>query len=386
VVKTLVTSRLQPSMEEEFRQRIEIASKLTDPTYIQVHDAFLDREPYCVVTEYVEGTCLDRYLESAKTISANRTRSILLGLARALANAHEYQFLHEGLMPSNVHIDRMGRPRISAFRFLNIGPQTGFWGTFLVNHETCTYMSPEQFEGQVRSRQSDQYGLGLLGYELLSGQRIERIMRPADFVHRPAFFASLELDGQWTRKSRALGGIVARMLRVDPEQRWRSMDEVASLLESLAPTDADEDLLRSRVMVSYSKLQAVDRARALCKAFYEQLFRAMPDVQPLFARIDMVRQYDALNGAIKVLLDYSPDSSSAADQIRAVAERHRRLALQDRHLDAFKAALLGALRDSGESDPDTLDAWSKVLAPGLSYMRSALQAGQMAAGPLVRSA
>src|SRR5581483_5125109 len=165
VVKTLVTSRLQPSMQDEFRQRIEIASKLTDPTYIQVHDAFLDREPYCVVTEYVEGACLDHYVETTRPIPANRVRAMLLNLARALSNAHEYDFLHEGLMPSNVHIDRQGRPRISAFRFLNIGPQAGFWGTFLVNHETCTYMSPEQFEGQVRSKASDQYGLGLLGYE-----------------------------------------------------------------------------------------------------------------------------------------------------------------------------------------------------------------------------
>jgi len=374
VVKTLVTSRLQPSMKDEFRKRIDKASKLTDPTYIQLHDAFIEREPYCVVTEFVEGSCLDHLLSTAKTpLPFGRVREILLGLARALANAHEHDFLHEGLLPSNVHIDPAYRARISAFRFLNIGPSPEFRGTYLVNHETCTYMTPEQFAGQVRTKASDQYALGLLGYELLSGRRIERVLRPMDFVQRPEFFRSLEIEGAWTQRFKALGGIVSRMLRVDPDQRWRSMTEVVALLENLAPIDSDEDSPRSRVLASYSRLQSSDRARTLYKAFYQQLFRAVPDIEPLFARIDMARQYDALNKAIKLLLDYDPQSRAAADDIRAVAERHAKLALQGNHIGAFQNALLAALRDTGESDPATLDAWAKVLAPGLSFMRSALQ-------------
>jgi serine/threonine protein kinase len=386
VVKTLVSSRLQPSTKDEFRQRIEIASKLTDPTYIQLHDAYLDREPYCVVTEFVDGGSLDHYLANAKALPFSRARDILLGLARALANAHAHDVLHEGLLPSNVHIDRANKARISAFRFLNIGPASGYWGTFLINHETCTYMSPEQFEGQVRSKASDQYALGLLGYELLSGLRLERVMRPRDFVGRPAFYASLEHEAAWTLRFKALGGIVSRMLRMDPEQRWRSMDEVVSMLENVTSTDSDDESPRSRVLASYSRLQSSDRARSFCKTFYTHLFCAVPDAEAMFARarIDMVRQYDAVNKAIKLLLDYDPASPASVNDIRAVAERHARLTLQPGHLDAFQAALIAALRESGETEPTTLDSWTRVVSPGMSFMRSALQS--MAAGvPLAPS-
>jgi serine/threonine protein kinase len=139
--------------------------------------------------------------------------------------------------------------RISAFRFLNIGPSTGLWGTFLVNHETCTYLSPEQFEGRNRSKASDQYALGLLGYE----------------------------------------------------------------------------------------------------------------------------QYNAINHALKLLLDYDTGSQHAAEEIGSVALKHQEYGLGERELRAFEDALLQALRSCGECKPETLEAWRMILAPGFQHMRGALR-------------
>jgi hemoglobin-like flavoprotein len=150
------------------------------------------------------------------------------------------------------------------------------------------------------------------------------------------------------------------------------MAEVADVLEGVEVEDSAEEATRRRVLVSYSKFQSSDRAQDLCKTFYRGLFEAMPEVQPLFSRTNMERQYDALNQAIKLLLDYDADGESAAAAVRAVALRHAQFGLGSKHLEAFEAALLGALRASGESDEETQEAWHKVLTPGLAHMSAAL--------------
>jgi serine/threonine protein kinase len=379
VVKTLVASELQRG-ELGLRERVEIAKRLRHPAYTAIYDEFIDRDPYCVVTEYVDGTCLNRYLEADRRIPPRRVRAILLDLAEALAEAHEHDYLHEGLVPSNVRLEYASqRPRISGFRFLNIGPSTGMWGTFLINHESCTYLSPEQFDGSPRSKATDQYALGLIGYELLSGRPIDRVTRPADFVHRPEFFLRLERTGDWVARAPALAGIILRMLRVDPAQRWTSMVEVAEVLDAVVVEDSAEAAARHRVLASYITFQASDLANMLYEKFYRLLFEHAPDVKQLFANKDMSHQYNALNLALKALLDYGSDSQSA-EAIRAVVVKHRQLGLTERHLDAFERALLAALQDTGACESETLDAWRQVLAPGLQQMRTGLR-NQHAARP-----
>jgi len=371
-VKTLVTAGLHSDTRRDFMDRLDVAYKLTGPAYIRVYDALFDREPLCVVTEFVEGTCLSRYLESKPLPSAALVGRILRELSRALAEAHALDYLHEGLLPSNVHVDAAGNPRLSAFRFLSIGGSAaGTWGTFLVTHETCTYLSPEQFEGQPRTKGTDQYALGLLGYELLSGQRLERVTRPADFVARPALFDRLARDGEWMRRAPALGGVIARMLRVDPRDRWSSMNEVADLFEDCAAVD--EDGVRSRVLASYSRFQPIDRARRLAESFYSRFFGVLPELRALFPAT-MERQYDMLNGALKLLVDFDATVPASVTALGAVAAKHRGFALREPQIQAFEEALLGALAEVGDGESGTADAWRKALAPGLKYLREAILA------------
>jgi serine/threonine protein kinase len=376
VIKALAASLWEPSGEDDICRRAALARQLTHPAYIDLYDEFLDRDPCCVVTEYVDGISLDRYRESCGgRIAPRRVQRMLLTLAQALAEAHDLNLLHEGLLPSNVHIDRItGRTRISAFRFLDIGPSTGMWGTFLINHETCTYLSPEQFEGRNRSKASDQYALGLLGYELLSGQPIDRVTRPADFVHRQEFFARLEQSGPWTDRAPALAGVVLRMLRVDPDERWRSMAEAAKMLEDVNVEDSPHETARRRVQDSYSTFQAADRSDRLYKSFYTRLFASVPEARRMFARTDWSRQYNAVNRALKLLLDYDAGSQRAAEEIGGVALKHQQFGLGERELRAFQDALLHALRSCGECKPETVEAWRMILAPGFQHMRGALRA------------
>jgi serine/threonine protein kinase len=377
VVKALVESRLRPDRNDDLRERVKIAKNLVHRAYIRIHEDFIKATPYCIVTEYVDGFDLCQLPRGPdEKVAVRDVHRILLDLARALAEAHAHGHLHEGLLPSNVHIERhTHRPRISAFRFLTIGPPpTGLWGTFLVNHETCTYLSPEQFDGLPRTVATDQYALGLIGYELLSGEPLRRVSCPADFVDRRRVYSELEQPGAWTARAPDLGAVISRMLRIDPAERWKSMAQVAAELEDVEVQSA-QDAARHLARKSYRAFQARDRAHALYGCFYQKLFDEVPEAEPLFQSKDesrMARQYRALNEALRVLLDYDPASQSAADEIAAMAGRHRQYGLNDGHIDAFEAALWFALQEGGVTEAETL-AWRTALAPGLLHMRRALR-------------
>jgi serine/threonine protein kinase len=380
VVKALVESRLRPDRNDDLRERVKIAKNLVHRAYIRIHEDFIKATPYCIVTEYVDGFDLCQLPRGPdEKVAVRDVHRILLDLARALAEAHAHGHLHEGLLPSNVHIERhTHRPRISAFRFLTIGPPpTGLWGTFLVNHETCTYLSPEQFDGLPRTVATDQYALGLIGYELLSGEPLRRVSCPADFVDRRRVYSELEQPGAWTARAPDLGAVISRMLRIDPAERWKSMAQVAAELEDVEVQSA-QDAARHLARKSYRAFQARDRAHALYGCFYQKLFDEVPEAEPLFQSKDesrMARQYRALNEALRVLLDYDPASQSAADEIAAMAGRHRQYGLNDGHIDAFEAALWFALQEGGVTEAETL-AWRTALAPGLLHMRRALCSDQ----------
>jgi serine/threonine protein kinase len=377
-IKTLAAPRWEPSGHDDLRRRAKLAQQLKHPAYIDLYEDFLDGDPCCVVTEYVDGINLERYLESCREpIAPRRVQRILLTLAHALTEAHDRKYLHEGLVPSNVHIERItGRTRISAFRFLNVGPSTGLWGTFLINHENCTYLSPEQFNGCNRSAASDQYALGLLGYELLSGQPIERVTKPADFVPRPKFFDQLQQWGAWADRAPELAGVVLRMLRIDPDRRWRSMAVAARMLEDVTVEDPPSEQTRRRVQGSYSRFQATDRAERLYRTFYANLFESLPEARQMFAHTDWSRQYDAINEALKLLLDCYTDlpdaADAAAERIGSVARNHQQYGLGEREIRAFEDALLQALATCGECESGVLEDWRTILTPGFDHMRKAL--------------
>jgi serine/threonine protein kinase len=375
VVKALVGSRLRPDDNDDLRERARIAKRLTERAYIRLHEDFIKTDPYCIVTEYVDGYSLDQLpRDGSGVVAPGRVREILLDLACALAEAHEHNVLHEGLIPSNVHIDRKTlRPRISAFRFLTVGPSTGLWGTFLVNRESCTYLSPEQFQGCPRTQATDQYALGLIGYELLSGKPLPPVRWPADFVDRPTLFAELEQNGAWIQRAPDLAGVIVRMLQVDPRLRWASMAQAAKELADVV-VESPLDAARHQVRMSYRGFQARDQVAQLYQRFYRALFDEVPEVKQWFRGHDdsgMTRQYNALNQALKVLLDFDPTLQSGADEIAAIAAYHQRYGLEHRHLDAFERALFSALRGTGASVA-TLEAWRTVLAPGFLHVRRAL--------------
>jgi serine/threonine protein kinase len=380
-VKTLVSSALQPNGREAFQKQVEFGYSLSSPAFLRIFDHFLDEGPQSVVSEYMEGCGLARYLELARELPPRRTKAILLDLAIALSEAHARGYQHIGLMPSNVFIDHQHRLKISAFCFVRSASTAGRWGTFVINHETCTYLSPEQFSGQPRSQLSDQYSLGLLGRQLLTGKDIDPIHCPADFVNRPQVYDALANEDVGHAHGE-LFGIVSRMLRVDPAERWSSMEDVQKILNDVVVHDTDLDGVRREVVASYSQLQSGDREKRFYQTVYHHLFELAPALKAYFSEDQMARQYGALNRAIKLLLDYNPAEPKTVGAIREVARHHARYRISDADMDAFLGALLLALPKVGQKAA-VVEAWRRIVSPGLDEMRRVLAANEDSQRPVL---
>lgn len=163
------------AMYLRFRKEVVIARTLTHPNIVRTHDLYKTEDGICFLSmEYVEG-------ESFKTLKASpnepfsdvakRVLPRFIQLLEALSYAHSKGVVHRDLKPANIILSYEGEIKIADFgtaRLLNDTTaltQTGF------AIGTPDYMSPEHIKGESIDQRSDIYSLGVLLYELLTGER-----------------------------------------------------------------------------------------------------------------------------------------------------------------------------------------------------------------------
>ena len=280
-------------------------------------------------------------------------------------------------------MEKTGAARLSPVDFSNIRREQALLaGNFLVDRESMAYMSPERFFGQQRTELTDQYSLGLIATELLGGGAAA----PRRVAQRPRAQAR-RVRGARVREGRVgeqvpeFAGVVARMLRIDPEARWPSMSDVRHYIREIQVPEPPHEVTRKKARAAYLRVQAggVDGEREFFRKFYLNLFALCPDVEPHFRHVDMARQYQILNRAIHMLLEFRPDSEVLRDPLRQVARGHAKYGLTRRHYDLFLEALVKTLGECRGDDAACLEAWRETVAPALEFMwQCQVESGQAA--------
>jgi len=164
---------------ERFRHERQILAALEHPNITRLIDGGStdDDLPYLVM-DYVEGLPLNKYC-TEKQVSLDARLDIFLQICSAVTYAHQNLIIHRDLKPSNVIVSDDGTPKLLDFGIAKLtAPNSsatlgGTQTTFRVM--TPEYASPEQVNGQVVTTASDIYSLGVVLYELLTGQRPFRI-------------------------------------------------------------------------------------------------------------------------------------------------------------------------------------------------------------------
>ncbi len=229
---------------ERFRREAHAIAALTHPHIVTIHSAE-DLDGHLVlVMELVEGRTLADVVP-AGGLPVSRLVKIAVQIADALGAAHDRGIIHRDLKPRNVMVTADGRVKVLDFGLAKLrDPQDGTAS----HHETASlweltgegrivgtaaYMSPEQAEGRPLDHRTDLFSLGIVLYEMASGEKpfrgesvvsiLSSILRD---VPRPLAELNPRLPREFTR-------IVRRCLAKDPDERYQSAKDLRLDLEDL---------------------------------------------------------------------------------------------------------------------------------------------------------
>ncbi len=154
---------------ERFRREARAVAQLSHPHIVGVIDAGEDDGRPYIVLEYVEGETLKERIRRQGRLPVTEAVAYAIEIARALGAAHARHIVHRDVKPQNVLIDQEGSAKVADFGIARTLEEDGLTADGRVLG-TTDYVSPEQALGQHVSGQSDLYSLGVVLYEMLTGE------------------------------------------------------------------------------------------------------------------------------------------------------------------------------------------------------------------------
>ena len=217
---------------ERFRHEARVVAALSHPNIVTVIDRGEQNGRQFIVFEYVAGENLKSLIQREAPLSEDEAVELGLQIARALAFAHEHGLCHRDVKPQNVLLADGSEAKVTDFgiaRSLDVRDGITQTGTVL---GTSDYIAPEQARGSRATVQTDIYSLGVVLYELLTG---ELPFRGENFVAVAMRHINDPVPSVRALRpdvSPRLDAAIQRAMAKEPRQRFGSMDEFAAELEA----------------------------------------------------------------------------------------------------------------------------------------------------------
>ena len=161
-----------PDTAEEiarFRREAQAAGRLTHPNIVAVYDYGETTDMAYIVMEFVDGPSLKAPLDAHERFAVTDIQRVMGDLLAGLQFSHERGVVHRDIKPANIMLTTAGQAKIADFGIARIEMSSMTQaGTML---GTPSYMSPEQFRGEVVDARTDVYSAGVVLYQLLTGER-----------------------------------------------------------------------------------------------------------------------------------------------------------------------------------------------------------------------
>ena len=221
---------------ERFRREARAAASLHDPHVVEVYDAGSDGETHFLVMEYVPGGTLKDGLRLEGRYPEREALDIGAQIAEALEAAHARGLVHRDLKPQNVLFDAAGKVKVADFGIAKAaGDQLTQTSSVLGSPH---YFSPEQAHGRVVDERSDLYSLGVVLYELLTGQPPFDGDSPVEIAIRHVHDEPVPPRRLVPDIGAATESVVLRAMAKSPLRRYQTAHEMKLAL--LAARDAME--------------------------------------------------------------------------------------------------------------------------------------------------
>lgn len=159
----------QPQVVERFRSEAVTLAKLIHPNIATLFNFVRQADCFFMVLEYVKGTPLDKIIEAHGSIPCEQAIPLFCQMLEGIEHAHSFGIIHRDIKPANMMLTDKGVLKVLDF---GIARALGSARLTRAGHliGTIEYMSPEQVRGQETDARSDIYSLGMVLYEMVTGQ------------------------------------------------------------------------------------------------------------------------------------------------------------------------------------------------------------------------
>jgi eukaryotic-like serine/threonine-protein kinase len=352
-IKLLRGDAVTQSFIERFRGERQLLAKVEHPNIARIMDAGDTPEglPFYVM-EFVDGITIDRFAETRNLPLAERLR-LFQQLCVAVHYLHERKIIHRDLKPSNILVDAQGTLRLLDF---GIAKQELSFNPELTSAEnrmlTPAYASPEQLQGKPVTPASDIYTLGVILYQLITGQMPDKMPPTVPSSRILETTARPETTNQLRKRMIGdLDMIVLKAMEMDPANRYRSpqafLEDLDRFLRGEVVQARPTNLLvRVQKYVARNKPAVAVAALILVLAGAGGYF-AWDSFQ---ARKEMER--------IRGMGNYIPVAPSVEDPAKLIAE-----------VKKLSEVLKQGNLDADSLSPDALKARDELLAKSSAYLK-----------------
>jgi len=242
-----------PQFATRFEKEAHALAALNHPNIVGVYDFGQAGGYYYLLMEFIDGVNLRQLLQT-KRLTPKEALSIVPPICEALQCAHDHGIVHRDIKPENLLIDKTGAVKIADFGIAKIvhsshlAPQNEQGA---LQHEAATmalgtpdYAAPEQHDSTTTDHRSDIYSLGVVLYEMLTGER------PKDHIVPPSKRVQVDIR---------IDEIVMRALEKTPELRYQTAGEFRTQVEAVTNEHPATGVQNEKPALSWSEKRALMR-------------------------------------------------------------------------------------------------------------------------------
>lgn len=223
----------------KFRREAQAAASLSNPHIVAIYDVGQDGDVHFIVMEYVEGKTLKEYIVDSGTLDSTVAIDVAMQIAEALRHAHQHGVIHRDIKPLNILMTRDGQAKVTDFGIARATTSSTLTQAGALMG-SVHYLSPEQARGGFTNERSDIYALGVVMYEMLTGE--------VPFTGENVFSIGLKHLQESPRPLRELHpnvdprleGVVMRCLSKEQANRYQTAQDLLHDLTLLAGIDTTQ--------------------------------------------------------------------------------------------------------------------------------------------------